>query len=153
MLHTIQTPAEGTTQFCGPTAIAALTGLSVEAVENAVLKHRETNKPPRGERKPKGCRVKGMWQSEFRAVVELLGFNLTCRFDATQCRRSVTLGTFAYSRIASEGKPLLVIVTGHAVAMCGSQIIDNAHRAPTQVFRTRSARRRVVWAFTITPKT
>jgi hypothetical protein len=136
-LHSV--PSGTAWLWCGPTAIAALTGISGAAIESAILAHRTVNKPQRGNRKLHGARVKTTWANEIVPVLAALGF------AATEHLASGSLA--GYLRRNRSNKPRLVLITGHYIAVCGDHCVDSMRREPTPINRSPYMRRRVqrVW--------
>ena len=125
------------TAYCGPTAIAALTGVSPEAAEAAIVAHRANHPTPRRERHPKAGPglVRTMWSSEVIPVLAALGFK------ATECR-SWPLPTFAqWLRLGRAPLPYLILVTGHFVAVKGDWFVDTGHRKPVPLNTVKRCKR------------
>jgi hypothetical protein len=135
--------------FCGPTAIAAVTGIPVSRVEDAVLKSRD-EAAGRGYRTPrerkKGARVKMMWSHEIIPVCRKLGF----------VAQRVEVVTSTYRRLTEAMQrgeiagPLMVLVTGHYLALSRWHFVDNRHRKPVDHSRYSCQRDRVqnIWKLT-----
>lgn len=133
-------------QFCGPTAIAAVVGVSAAEVEQAVLKHRETHKPPR-RTQLRGALVRTMWSTEVAPVCAMFGWSVV--------EHHVPRYTFAqWLRISSRAYrslPHIVLVTGHFVAVSGHWFVDTKHREPIPVRKAPNKRRRVVRVWQLVP--
>lgn len=144
-------PAPGRTTFCGPTAIAAATGVPVSKVEDAVLAFRKKaaarGRSTPSERKMRGARVKTMWSYEIVPVCRALGFEA-----ARACMTAgSTFGRLTEIMQRAEIKgPIVVLVTGHYIALSRWQFVDNRHQSPTPHARYRSPRDRVVCAWHLT---
>lgn len=140
------TPTDcGPMQYCGPTAIAAVTGLSIAHVEDAVLAHRAVHGTPRKIRTPRGCRVKSMFAAEIVPVLERLGFDavehITTDHGGTTLRY--------ITRLARE--PLVVLLTGHFIALHGRMVVDSILPEPheyTRRLRLKRWRAKRYWTVT-----
>lgn len=124
----------GRTTFCGPTAIAAATGMSLKQVEDAVLKFRK-QAAARGRSTPRergmhGARVKTMWAWEIAPVCRALGFTAQT-VTITGRGRALIFGALA--EIMQSGAlrgPAIILATGHFVALSRWKFVDNRHRNP-----------------------
>jgi len=130
--------------FCGVTAIAAITGETVQAVEQTVLRHRAKVKPPRRHRL-RGAVVSTMWWDEMAPVLALLGWRPA---EASEYFRRPwqPCPTFAqWQRRTGRGRggPYLLLVTGHFVAVAGSAFVDSTQRDPIPLRKAPWRRKRV----------
>jgi hypothetical protein len=149
-LHPAPETRPNTRSFCGPTAIASATGLTIEEVERAVLKHRETNPPPIKHRR-RGVVIASMWEQEFVPVLKLLGFRAT-KTHSHEWNGKPTLEAFAYRSNASSAAdlPCVVIVTRHAIAMHRRFVVDSGNRQPVHISKLRRLlRKRVLLCWTV----
>jgi hypothetical protein len=136
--------------FCGPTAIAALTGLSTAAVEQAVLRYRRLGLEPQ----PRGWTeaVKGMRVGEISGVLASLGYRVvehTELWEPSELSGRAVSPTFTSWLQYREPGLWLVSITGHFMAVNGDWFCDSArHRQPIELRNLKSyARSRVreVW--------
>lgn len=131
--------------WCGPGALAAVTGLPVEACIQALLQERLSH----GDHQP----VRGVCLSEITPALSRLGFEST---------------TYPFNAVAPVGKPQptiatwlkakppgvhILLVTRHFLAIAGNVWADNGTRAPRPLSTIRHPRRRVCGYTTITGKT
>ena len=130
--------------YCGPTALAALVGCTVIAAEDATLEHRKTHGKPRRDRMRPGVRVKTMWNSEIVGVVKLLG----AQAHELPLQHNPTLAQFL-RRHRSANARLLILITGHFIAVRDTQWVDSNHRTPTPLDQCRHMRTRVQRAWLI----
>jgi hypothetical protein len=138
-LYAAPNPA-GRHTYCGPTAIAALTGRAVEDVEAHVMAYRAEHGTPKRCRVPKGLYVKAMELRECAALLRLLGRPCETVF----CSDRPTFARWRRTR-AQKGARYLVLVTGHFVAMAEGYMVDTAQRTPVEASRiVRLQRKRVV---------
>jgi hypothetical protein len=139
------------TEWCGPTAIAAVIGCSPADAERAILKHRETTPPPRSvqlQRAKRGHAVKGTTSAEIAPACALLGWNAIEEMPRTPRE------TFArWLRRKCVG-PHIVLITGHFVAVSGDMFVDTSFRTPVRAaaaIRLRRSRKRVVRVWKLSP--
>lgn len=123
--------------WCGPTAIKALTGKSIEVIEDAVLHHRVANPPPRHERGKRGARVKAMWWREIGPVLTALGVANT----SILCDHGLTLAQWV--RTHRGHAPVIILITGHFVAVHNGMLVDSQNRQPIPFAQYRHKRTRV----------
>ena len=124
MLH----PAIGPNRYCGPGALAILTGL-------------DTGDTARVLREVTGKRaICGVWWPAMLAASARLGLRLTPRFVAGD-RRPQTLEQFAAG--CTRGAVYLVLVTGHYTVLADGEACDNCTIYPTALARYRKRRARV----------
>lgn len=98
--------------YCGPTAVAAAIGADVDEVVRTVQRNRRNYRP-----------VKGTSADELQRVLWHFGHDLQLVADLS--RNSPTLAGWERERTDWEfEKPLLVIVTGHWVAVRGRWLVD-----------------------------
>jgi hypothetical protein len=134
--------------FCGPTAVAAVTGVKPERVEELVLAWRAIHKPP-----TRGCRSKQrpvttMWSSEMEPILNRLGWRVTrVRHDYT--RHAQTFA--AWQRGRDREATYILLVTGHFVAVSGRWFADSHHRTPIRLTQAPNRRKRVLWVFQVEP--
>jgi hypothetical protein len=132
--------------FCGPTAIAAVTGESLEDVRAAIHQVRgEGFLAKNGNRMP----ITGMTNNELLKVMVELGWRgVECAVPEGQHwglrkleRPFPKLKEFCQQR-GSEG-PFIVNVTGHYIAVGGGEVCDTRTRFPIEIER---AMKRTGWA-------
>lgn len=136
------------TAFCGPTALAAVTGATPEAAVAAILKVRETLPKPA----PRGTAelVKTTWSNEIAPALALLGH--TAEHWVCDGR------TFAQWLRAHRTSPhkYVVLITGHFVAFNAGWFVDTRFRVPVELKRlikTPYARKRVGHVWRVEPVT
>lgn len=122
--------------WCGPSALAAITGKSVVEVEDAILAYRKRNPPPRRNRGHRG-RVVSMWWSEVEPVCKALGWRVI------ENLRHGNPTFAAWRRTRSGIGPYLVLITGHFVAVSGHWFVDSNNREPIPATKYRHQRTRV----------
>jgi hypothetical protein len=131
--------------FCGPFAIAAITGISIVDIIDAFKKLRINN----GNEK-RAKRIKGVYNGEMREILSQFNFNMN-RIDGL---KEISLKRF----VETEGKkhlnvPILVNVTGHYVVLFNGIMTDTTYRIPVAFqFVKRYRRSSVLNAWTVTPK-
>jgi hypothetical protein len=136
---------EGAKTYCGPTAIAALTGLPIAQIEDAVIAYRKAHKAPKRERKG-AARVKGMWLSEIEPTLRALGF----KGVGYHAGKRLSFARWLRDTRNGAGRKYLVLVTGHYVAVSNGWFVDTTHRKPVEVSRLlRCKRQRVVAVFEV----
>lgn len=139
---------DGPTTFCGPTAIAAVTGVPVREVERVVLELRKRDAyrlHPYGDTVRKLFKrdrdvVRGMNPIEVPEVMRKLGFRLTA---GKPSRARMTFASWAWWSHAQPNKRFLVIVTGHLVACADRKFVDTIHREPIPLWLAWCKRKRV----------
>lgn len=120
--------------FCGPTAIALLTGVPVSVIEQKLRRGRKGwgNKP-----------IKGCYNWEVLRVLKTLG----CKVEEFKNPE----GTFAkfVEDTTTISKPFLVNVTGHYMVSHKGQFADSAWIIPTPISDYDRAYRRVKKAWVV----
>ena len=137
------------TAFCGPTAIAAITGATPEDVERLVIAYRKTMPPPRRSMPKRGRPVSTMWLNEIAPIMGKLGWTLIDHRQA-HCQRV----TFAQWQRETRGKrgTSVVLVTGHFVAVSGDWFVDSCNRNPIPLSKAPLRRKRVTACLTFEPR-
>jgi hypothetical protein len=131
--------------YCGPSAIAALTGKTVAQVEDAILAYRRDNPAPRGHRGK--ARVKTTWTREIVPVLRALGYE--AREITLAHGRSLSRNLKALKRHGYDERPLLILITGHFIAVHGGWFVDTCQRMPALLKGHRYMRRAVKYVWTI----
>jgi hypothetical protein len=146
----------GSASFCGPTALAAITGATPEAVEQLIVTHRATHGLPRhGNGRQvrdvrRGAIVRTMWGSEVAPIAEALGWRATLVEHG--CYRPRTFAQWRRrGRARGDDAPYLVLITGHFVAVRGPWFVDTTYRTPTLAASYRRQRKRVVRVWRLEP--
>jgi hypothetical protein len=142
--------------FCGPTAIAALTGLSTAEVERVVLRYRRLCLEPQ----PRGWlrTVKGMRAGEISGVLASLGYRVVEHTELgdpppRSSKKVCVYPTFASWLRYKEPGLWLVSITGHFMAVNGDWFCDTRHRLPIELRNLKSyARSRVHEVWRIEPR-
>lgn len=128
-LHSIK----GKNSYCGPAAIAALTGVTTD---DAARELRAVS----GRRAIKWC-----YTSELVAALERLGYRAT----ETRVGDNPTLARWLRER-ENRGVATIVLVTGHFVAVKGNKFADNRNPDPIFISKAPGRRRRVKYVLTVT---
>lgn len=133
-----------TTLWCGPAALAAITGRPTSEVVAAAKKIS-------GKR-----RIKGMSNWLLKKTADALGFHLEAKYpnDATYLKylHKPTLARWARENKALfADKPVIVNVTGHYVTVHGRSLIDNQTKKVVSLKRAPHRRCRVHVAFVASP--
>ncbi len=135
MLHNVNVDRKGRV-FCGPWAMAALTGLSITAVEQAI---RDQNFIDRVSRDGRRLPVRGTYPIEVLKALNTLGF------------RTVKVGTEhngktlkkAYELMKDlHNRSLLVMVKGHWMAIRRGIVVDTMVKEPISLELMAKGRRR-----------
>jgi hypothetical protein len=118
--------------YCGPTAVAATIGADVDVVI-AIIQRRRRNYGP----------VRGTDTGDLQQVLWYFGYDLQLAADLS--RKSPTLARWVSERSDWEfEKALLVIVTGHWVAVRGRWFVDTlTDGRPVRLFDAPRRRKRV----------
>ena len=138
---------EGANRYCGPVAIAALTGTTTDRVAALIRGYRVE----KGQTRPA---VRGIYNLEMLRAFRDLGFEVRCA--AAYATNRPTLSQF-YKQVLSrsaDAPRIIVNVTDHYVAMHGDSALCslNEGRQPRHVAFAASARKRVINAWEVTPR-
>lgn len=133
-LHTPQ--HDGRRHFCGPTAIAAITGATfpeiykkIRRVRSGQLKAmygyavKDAGRDTAGRKTP----IKGMRNDELLIVMQRMGFKMKQGFQA----KRMTLGQLLEDR--GHLGPMIVNVTHHYIAVSRGTICDTITRVPVPI--------------------
>ena len=122
--------------YCGPYAISAITGKSIEEVEDALNRRRG---------KPAGTKVKTTWSGENMHIIPSLGFKSQTVYENRRTnRRGPTLANWLRERDSWQLKhSYLVLVTGHWIAVRGRKMVDTYTREPVFIGKAPHRRKRV----------
>src|SRR4051812_38514280 len=90
--------------FCGPVALAALTGIAPAEIEQHILRHRVANPPPR-RNVLKGATVRSTWSTEIEPVALTMGWRAVPCYDVPP-RMSLARWWRQFGR---SGAPYLVL--------------------------------------------
>lgn len=141
-LHPITGVPKGYTRWCGPSAIAAITGLTYEAART-LLRGRRLS---RGITKP----VKGVSRAEMRDALQTLGYTMLCLplLDS----KELTLARWIAKR-PKDLVPEIVLVntTGHWLVVKGRKAADSKHPQPVFTSQFGGRRARVKAAYRVRP--
>jgi hypothetical protein len=128
--------------YCGPVAIAAVTGVPVADVEAAVLAYRAAGGVCRERHRGAGQgEVRSMWWDEVEPVLTCLGWRAHTRL----LWRRPTFAQWLCSDAEDRDGPCIVLLTEHFVAVCGAQFVDSFHCTPVPIDRAKRWRRRRVY--------
>lgn len=121
--------------FCGPAALAAITGINAKLVENEVVDYRKVNGTYRKPRNARGCAVKTMWWKEIEPVAQRLGYRV-----AVDIRPRGNVSLKRWMEDHSTGN-WFVLITGHFIAVNGTWMVDSLYRdgvtVPTKYLKRR----------------
>lgn len=124
--------------YCGPAAIAILTGVPIARIEKMIRRGRKGYRDSDGRRIP----IKGTHPWEVLKVLERLG----CKVREIKCE-SRTFGSFVADTV-HVSTPYLVEVTGHFMASYRGMYCDTSTLAgpqPIDAYKSRTRRVRRVW--------
>lgn len=134
--------------YCGPTAMAAITGALPVDVEQHLVAHRAKHGTPR-RTQLRGALVRFMFSTEVEPLAEALGYRAVQ--ESALSKRTLRQQTFAQwcrRRTAEERQhAYLVLVTNHFVAVRGDWFADTGARTPIPLHTAKHKRTRVqrVW--------
>jgi hypothetical protein len=131
--------------YCGPTAIALLTGEPISRIEAMIRRRRKAGYRDRdGNRKP----IKGTYPWEITRVLKALD----CNVYPVKKVRGLCLREVVEECLPATGV-FLVEVTGHMMVASGGMIADNSYPKPIPVKDYKKKMRRVcaVWRITRKP--
>lgn len=133
MLREVDTSNRPRKVYCGPYAVAALTGLSLEYIERKI-NHR------RGKKHNSSVRwVNGHDLHYVCIMANIRAGDVELRLDEKK-----TFARWLRERTPEQVKAkYLVLVTGHWVAVEGRKMIDNWTRTPTFIRKAPHRRKRV----------
>jgi hypothetical protein len=141
MLHTPNYDVR-TRAWCGPTAMAAVTGERIPVIRDAIRHVRGRVETADGRAYP----VMGVSNDALVDAMQLLGWEVV----ASEARRDIfRLGDFLDEYGA--GGPFIVCVTGHYYAVSHGEICDTAICFPKEITRFKRGRAQWVqgwWKFT-----
>jgi hypothetical protein len=114
--------------FCGPTAIAAVTGEPISVVRDAVRHASGRIKTADGKAHP----VMGLYNKDLLAAMELLGWHVTEEWSKPAGESRYTLAAFA-QEYGNDG-PFIVNVTDHYTAISHGLLCDPFTKVPVDLF-------------------
>ena len=129
--------------YCGPTAMAAITGFGSMVVERMLQSLRKDAPKPRRERHARGDMVRAMWSSEVEPLARALGWRAVEVVAPLDQHYGTTLAQWQRRRV-KDAAPYLVLVTGHFVAVQGRWFVDSTQREPIPFSKAKHKRKRVV---------
>jgi hypothetical protein len=136
---TIRQPViETKVPYCGPTAIALLTGVPYSRVEHMIRRKRGGYRDRNGRRK----KVKGSYHWEVTKILKRLG----CKVEEIKVTGS-TLGAFVEDQ--RHAGTMLVRVTGHFMVASGGMVADTTYPTPVAIEQYPKHTRRVVQAWRV----
>ena len=143
MIPNMQNLAE-TRAFCGPFALAALTGEPIDRCLDAIRAVRGDDN--RGATPRRRRAIRGVFNWEMERALRALGW----RMDPVSYSRKVSMKRFVET-VGTDLKnvPLLVNVTGHYIVLYRGMVMDTTHRIPMAFSLSRRYRRSIVrnaWA-------
>jgi len=124
-------------EFCGPTAIAAVTGASLEEVRDAIRQERGPELRSDGGYMP----IMGLHNVEMLGAMDQLGWKVVeedawrdrAELMAASRAKLCTLGEFAAEH--GHDGPYIVNVTGHYVAISHGEFCDTRSILPVELDR------------------
>ena len=149
MIPNMQRLAE-TRAFCGPFALAALTGEPIDRCLDAIRAVRGDDNEYR-ERigaapRRRGVAIRGVYNWEMDRALKTLGW----RMDAVPHKSKISMKRFVETiGMALKDSPLLVNVTGHYIVLYRGMVMDTTYRIPMAFSLSRRYRRSIVrnaWA-------
>lgn len=113
--------AEGGRLFCGPTAVAAVTGVHADDVVDKIVELRRQNNSTK---RPRKARVTGLSNSELVDTVRELGFKIkqVPKWEGRLSLRKFVTGVSS----KSTGRRFILEVPMHYVAVDGALVIDGS---------------------------
>jgi len=126
--------------YCGPGAIALLTGVPVSRIEHMLRRHRGGNRDRNGRRLP----IRGTGNGQVTNVLAALD----CKVEKITVDGRPTLAAFVDD--VRHAGTMLVEVTGHYMVCEGGMIADNSHPEPFPVEQYPKSLRRVKRAWKVT---
>lgn len=153
MLHT-PIRNTGSSRFCGPTAIAAVTGLQGNDIRDAIRQARGDIRNAAGGHMP----VAGMSRKDLLATMDVLGWDVVEEWHEPSRRQQVVgqgfdaklvrpdgykpLAFAAFLRERGDGGPFIVNVTGHYIAVSDGELCDaDTCPLPTEIDRYLARKR------------
>lgn len=126
-----------TVLWCGPAVLASLTGFPTSHVMS-VLRHVTGRQV-----------VQGVRRKELEAAASFLGIRLV-PVPALRLNYGKTMAFWTRkNRDLLSKSPVVLLVTGHYVAVQGRTFIDNSTKAPVRLKSAPRRRCRVKWAWTV----
>lgn len=133
MLREVNTLHRPRKVYCGPYAIAALTGLDVGYIEEQINHHRGKNP---------GCSVRWVNGNDLAHVGTMAKVPMSK--PELRINEKKTFARWLRERTPEEAKAkYLVLLTGHWIAVDGNKMIDTRTRTPTHIQKAPHRRRRV----------
>jgi hypothetical protein len=135
-------PLTGTQHvWCGPSALAAVTGETPEHVESLLVAYRAKHGTPRRVQL-RGYPVRSMFSTEVAPLATLLGWRAV---DVSVEQAFCTFKQWRTARArARDTAPYIVLITDHFVAVCNGMFADSTYRTPIRADAYRKQRKRVV---------
>ena len=135
----------GVHSFCGPAAIAALTGCSIAQAEDGILAFRSLTKR---RTVGKGARLSTTWSDEIMPAVRSVGRSVMPRHLGF-----TRVSLAAWLRQNVNAPPTIVLITGHYVTVHRGMLVDSVFRKPIAVsICTKYLRKQVKWTYTLEEK-
>lgn len=142
MLHNIVGCPKGRVQWCGPSAISAITGVDyLTAVER--LKEERMHRGHSGER----LIIKGVSHSLMLATLRRMGYDARPLFPA----EGETFAAWLRGRSAEVRQSVVLVNAGHHYLVAqGYRAVDNHTKAPTFISKMPHRRKRMAAAWVVT---
>lgn len=134
LYHALPTAAEPHNKYCGPAAIAAVTGISTGKAAKMIREHSD-RRMITGTSLSEMCAI--LAQNDLRANVTPL------------VKPQPTLNQWL--KRAYKGELCIVEITGHWIAFCGDKFVDTHCRLPTPIENIHLKRSRVKHVLRLEP--
>lgn len=144
MLHEITGCPKGRRQWCGPSAIAGITGVDYMTALDTIKRVRARTQ---GERDHTRVLVKGVVEYEMARALERLGY----RMSRSTCVPGKTFARFIAERTPEQRNSVILVVAGnHYMVVSGKKAVDNHVQSPVFTSKMKGRRRRMESAWVIT---
>lgn len=134
---------DGKNGFCGPVAVAAIAGITTDAVAQMIRARRRSTGP-----------VKGTYMHEILGVLKDLGYEVTEHYSKFRLKKGEVGYRLDYF-VEREGAPnrtMLVMLTDHWLVVQGQNVLcAQQHRELLPCREAKRAKARVVTAWRIEP--
>jgi hypothetical protein len=137
MLHAIKNPPKRTKMWCGPSALAIITGEDYETCRYALSQI-------------SGRPVMGVYRHDMATALWRFGYSM----DARTFEPGATLASWLRSRSAADAKTLfLVVLSKHYIVVQGRKACDNHTKEPVFIGDMRLRRARIQAVYEISELT
>lgn len=141
MLYSVEGCPANRRRWCGPSAIAGITGNDYPTAMNAI-------KAVRGRSDfPERLIIKGVPEYEMRGAFERLGY----RMNRITFAPGITFARFLRERTPEQRKSIILVVAGnHYMAVSGNKAVDGIVREPVFISKMPGRRKRMESAYIVT---